>query len=1210
MKSLSKKKSIILEIVLCITLILSIVGISKRNDLFFHDFPVVAYDTSKYLYLTDLDYDKELSKVGWGNLLYDKNADGDLISLNVENKRTYFLRGIFAHANSEVIYDIRKYHDTYDYFTSYVGLDASRGENGDGVIIKVYTSTDKEHWDLQETTEVLKGTSEAKWIQISIQDVNYLKLEANKYRNETADHAVYGNPRLIVEGFEESKLNVDFIKTVEEYNELLKGKTSDEIMNDSTLRLELLQRNLVEKIGYDLLEVYASYDEDAYAMLNWLMNDERLLEKFTVGGNPVGNYMNALKVLTKLYTAHKEDLTDEEHKNLYETMMFAISLTHSNSVCFWVSGEKNNRVCSDGVKRYEVLKDLYLEEKLETAIFESLTVEEMRWVVDNQLSDEEIPWLNWYATETKNGNTKYSPVHGHLNPYTYIYYSQGWNYYDPTYYGANSYCASDAKHKTQAGYLRDKSCDSEYHLNEFGVNTDSPLVPRLWIVFEEDGVCGSLSKTGSNLLGVYGIPSAVIGQPGHAAYLTPSKTYEDGKWTTVWNIGNPAAGWAASEKGERFPLNWGSKANGWHSYYNVSYIVLIQDALNDFTNYQESLVKLLTAKLYEGNSKEQEQIYRDVLKKQSFNLDAWKGLIDTYLKDEEKTSDDYYLLAKEIMENMKNYPLPMHDLLKLIEGKIDTINQLAFRSKQTKTLEEVVSLAETQKANYHENYNAIKEMANYLLNNNQNNKIASFSFTGENKNAIVLEGIFKDNKVPFRYSLDMKNTWTNVVDQRTIVPLSETELQKLNTTDDIYIQVIGSADTEENYFVIDLKEAATPSGLYANDLENKVIGNIENLEWKETSSQEWHKLEKDTIFSGNKTIEVRYSNYENYISGEAIPLTFTEDILEKKETYISIARLSIAEFSTEHGGEEATKIIDGNKNTMWHSHYTASADPDKFITIKINDGAFLSKIEYLPRQSSYNGMIKDAVIMVSEDNENWTTVVEHTNWAYDHHLKTVELEEPVYAVYVKIKANESYGNFVSGSMINLFEDTTKVKPKKLEIKENQDSEETEEKELETQPKIEKKVAKEEPVLENSTPNTNQEESAKEKEVIQEEQKNETEEAPTIPSSEQNTTTQEENSISKEEVTNETLTNESKDTLQPPTTSITVDDSILNQEPKENQNENSSTNEKSSKEEINTISNAKVPEKEDSNMNVFIIVLIPIIIVGLGLGIFAIVRNKN
>lgn len=166
-----------------------------------------AEQTDKgYVYLSDINY-MTGSSVGWGSITYDKNLDsgsnGGLITLLIDGEKTRFLKGISAHATSTLLFDISDYD--YDYFTTYYGVDNSRGTNGNGVKFAIYTSVDGETWNLQTpaSPKVMKGNTNAEFVKIDIREANYLKLYAHNNGNDTADHACYANAKLIKEGASE-----------------------------------------------------------------------------------------------------------------------------------------------------------------------------------------------------------------------------------------------------------------------------------------------------------------------------------------------------------------------------------------------------------------------------------------------------------------------------------------------------------------------------------------------------------------------------------------------------------------------------------------------------------------------------------------------------------------------------------------------------------------------------------------------------------------------------------------------------------------------------------------------------------------------------------------------------------------------------------------------------------------------------------------------
>ena len=100
-------------------------------------------ENPNYIYLSDISYltDKSFAQSGY-SILLDENKDSNFITLNVNGKTMPFLKGICAWATSEIVYDLSK-HD-YDYFTSYIGIDASEQSDyfNTGAKFYIYTSKD------------------------------------------------------------------------------------------------------------------------------------------------------------------------------------------------------------------------------------------------------------------------------------------------------------------------------------------------------------------------------------------------------------------------------------------------------------------------------------------------------------------------------------------------------------------------------------------------------------------------------------------------------------------------------------------------------------------------------------------------------------------------------------------------------------------------------------------------------------------------------------------------------------------------------------------------------------------------------------------------------------------------------------------------------------------------------------------------------------
>jgi len=189
--------------------------------------------------------------------------------------------------------------------------------------------------------------------------------------------------------------------------------------------LALLQRTFVKRVGPYALRRFIAENEENKNILNWLMYNSELgkddnaerdkaenLRLYLLGGAPDGgNYYNSLTQLSRLYdeysgdfannTAINNDLCPEgmTRGDLYKKMAITLSLTHTQTVGLWMqSGAAENK--SDALKRYAIYKYMYENDKFDlTAIgetwniakwFETLNVEEMRFVMNTALDDEEI----------------------------------------------------------------------------------------------------------------------------------------------------------------------------------------------------------------------------------------------------------------------------------------------------------------------------------------------------------------------------------------------------------------------------------------------------------------------------------------------------------------------------------------------------------------------------------------------------------------------------------------------------------------------------------------------------------------------------------------------------------------------------------------------------------------------------------------------------
>lgn len=204
-KNKKGETSNILKVIICLALLLT-VFLPIKEFIIKESNEVLAYTKEECRYLSDIPYISEQSSVGWGSITLDRNLDtkynNGLITLKIDGTPKSFRKGVAAHAESTLVYDISSYN--LDRFVTYFGVDASRGNSGTGVKFSIYTSVDGTNWDLktQVSPPVMKGGTDAQYVDIDIKGVKYLKLYANSNGNIDSDHAVYADARLMKEGFE------------------------------------------------------------------------------------------------------------------------------------------------------------------------------------------------------------------------------------------------------------------------------------------------------------------------------------------------------------------------------------------------------------------------------------------------------------------------------------------------------------------------------------------------------------------------------------------------------------------------------------------------------------------------------------------------------------------------------------------------------------------------------------------------------------------------------------------------------------------------------------------------------------------------------------------------------------------------------------------------------------------------------------------------
>ncbi|MGE9310775.1 TIM-barrel domain-containing protein [Niabella sp. CJ426] len=135
---------------------------------------------------------------------------------------------------------------------------------------------------------------------------------------------------------------------------------------------------------------------------------------------------------------------------------------------------------------------------------------------------------------------------------------------------------------------------------------------------------------------------------------------------------------------------------------------------------------------------------------------------------------------------------------------------------------------------------------------------------------------------------------------------------------------------------------------------------------------------------------------------------------------LQFAIKGISGYSTaaSQGGEGVSKLFDFDEDNNWHTKYGENAIPfDLVLDLKsVNQ---LDKLQYLPRNSGFNGVILKGKIYYSMDKKSWTEAG-MIEWKRSNEVKEFAFAAKPTVRYIKIQVTEGVGNFGSGREIYVF----------------------------------------------------------------------------------------------------------------------------------------------------------------------------------------------
>ena len=332
------------KVIICFALLLIIFLLPKYSNKSYAT-EIEQEENTDFCYLSDIEYVANKSFVGWDNIKYDSTYYGD-ITVRIEGANYTFAKGIWAHATSEVVYDLTNYSE-YDYFMAYLGMNTT-STRGDGVTFDILISEDGTNWQskLEETIDK-QYSQDATFVKVNIKGAKFLKLRADDKVNNASDHAVYADAKLVKETYQDPAEAL--IPSLEELNTKIREfvNSNADLSTNQEYELTLLKRELVSRTGNYALKRFLGESEDNRLVYEWLTGDLDILRLYVMGGIPDGgSYYNSLTILAKLYKEYESDLKNTEMLNnpthpemtygdLYKKMAMSIALTHTQRVA-WI----------------------------------------------------------------------------------------------------------------------------------------------------------------------------------------------------------------------------------------------------------------------------------------------------------------------------------------------------------------------------------------------------------------------------------------------------------------------------------------------------------------------------------------------------------------------------------------------------------------------------------------------------------------------------------------------------------------------------------------------------------------------------------------------------------------------------------------------------------------------------------------------------------
>ena len=134
---------------------------------------------------------------------------------------------------------------------------------------------------------------------------------------------------------------------------------------------------------------------------------------------------------------------------------------------------------------------------------------------------------------------------------------------------------------------------------------------------------------------------------------------------------------------------------------------------------------------------------------------------------------------------------------------------------------------------------------------------------------------------------------------------------------------------------------------------------------------------------------------------------------------VEFVPVTVLNASSEEPGEEASRLVDGKTETIWHTAYgvTVTQYPHT-VDFDCGEALTIKGFTYLPRQDGgVNGNIKAYRVQLSQDGKTWSAPVAEGEFQRSSNLQRVTFSQPARARYLRFTALSAQNGleFASGA---------------------------------------------------------------------------------------------------------------------------------------------------------------------------------------------------